>query len=316
MLQTLLFLSAALAAPETGWQMVDDFRRADTPYHGIHWESLNPGYWKLEDNALRRRLKNLGNANPSTSYPWHWSTGGKTVAPRTGDRTPNLPMGMVWSRDWQLTGNYALRASFTVKDLEPEGRGEKGGFFGLTFGGESLYESRQFSNRGAGSGSASWMALWHKDGTFGLYDHGAGNRPLSSATQVDAPALEAGDTAEIAVTVSGPLDGPATLTATLIANGVEKSVSIENVARSSFTDGYLGLACYGALDFEVNRVEIAPEKNEVKPLRLNELHVCYPLGDTLRLEDGQWKAKFVALFRSGGQRVSIRVADSANPSSG
>ncbi len=308
------------SAAQAQTTLIDDFNRPDTPYHGISWETLNPGYWKLEDNALRRRLKNLGNRNPSTSYPWHWSTGGKTVAPRTGDRVPNLPMAMIWRRDWQLTGNYTVRAEFTIKDLNPEGRGEKGGFLGVCFGGGSLYESMRFGrNKGegaAGDGAASWMALWRKEVAFGLFDHAAGNTALSDETQRNAPKLAPGDTAVIELEVSGPLAGAATITARLVTAGGETTVTQAGVDREKFTEGYFGLACYGALDFEVNRVELAPGANRAMPLNINELHVCYPLGDTLRQVDGQWRAKFIALFRSGGDRVEIRVADTPNPPGG
>ena len=38
---------------------MDDFQRAVSRYHRHGWESMSPGYWKLQDNALRRCLKNL-----------------------------------------------------------------------------------------------------------------------------------------------------------------------------------------------------------------------------------------------------------------
>jgi hypothetical protein len=317
MFYSLLLIAAVTSAFQDDWRTIDAFERPNTAYHGVHWESLNPGYWKIEDNALRRRLKNLGNANPSTSYPWHWSTGGKTVEPRTGDRIPDLPMGMIWNRDWQLTGNYKLRATFTIKDPSPQGRGEKNGFLGICFGGESFYESMQFGrNKGQGDGSASWMALWHTDGRFGLYDHGSGNNPLSKQTETDSAVPKVGDTVTIVLEVTGSVSGPAKVIATLVIDGVEKSVTIENVDRAQFTNGYLGLACYGALDFEVNHTEIFAGENKKIPLRINELYVCYPLGITLRQEGEQWKVKFIALFRSPGETVKIRVADSENPSGG
>ena len=57
-------LSFGLLVPAyADWQIVDDFDREDSRYHGHGWESLSPGYWKLEDKSLRRRLKNLGNKN-------------------------------------------------------------------------------------------------------------------------------------------------------------------------------------------------------------------------------------------------------------
>ncbi|MGY8771226.1 MAG: hypothetical protein ACKVH8_22665 [Pirellulales bacterium] len=49
---------------------------------------------------------------------------------------------------------------------------------------------------------------------------------------------------------------------------------------------------------------------------MNELHVCYPLGDTLKQVDGNWQCKFVSLFRSGGKKVELRVADSESPVGG
>ncbi len=300
--------------------LIDDFNRPDTPYHGISWETLNPGYWKIEDGALRRRLENLGNGNPQTSFPWHWSTGGKTVKPRTGNRLPNLPMGMIWRRDWTLTGNYTVRAEFTIKETSPAGRGEKGGFLGVCFGGESLHESMQFPASSAWGevteGAASWMALWHKDGAFGLYDHGKDSGAVSDASQRSAGKMAVGDQVVVEVEVSGPLDGTATVTARLIADGGETTVTQKGVEREKLTEGYFGLACYGALDFAVNRVELMPGESRAMPLEVNELHVCYPLGDTLREVNGQWRAKFVALFRSAGKRVEVRVADTPNPNGG
>ncbi|MCB1122596.1 MAG: hypothetical protein KJT03_13670, partial [Verrucomicrobiae bacterium] len=49
---------------------------------------------------------------------------------------------------------------------------------------------------------------------------------------------------------------------------------------------------------------------------LNELHVAYPLGDSLKQEDGKWICKFIALFRSDGKEVSIRVSDTEKPRGG
>ena len=99
-------------------------------------------------------------------FPWHWSQGGKEIENSEWEALPNLPVGMIWRRDWSLKGNYKLRADITIRDLDPEGRGEESGYFGLSFGGESLFETREF--RGAPKGASSWMALWEKDGSFKL----------------------------------------------------------------------------------------------------------------------------------------------------
>ena len=36
--------------------LVDDFQRDDTFYHGDGWESLNPGYWKIEDKVNAQKV--------------------------------------------------------------------------------------------------------------------------------------------------------------------------------------------------------------------------------------------------------------------
>ena len=45
------------AAAAAGSTVVDDFKRRDSFYHGHGWESLNPVYWKVDGNALRRRIR-------------------------------------------------------------------------------------------------------------------------------------------------------------------------------------------------------------------------------------------------------------------
>ena len=54
--------------------VIDDFQRADTFYHGDGWESLNPGYWKIEQNALRRRVRTRGDRARKTGFPFHYRT--------------------------------------------------------------------------------------------------------------------------------------------------------------------------------------------------------------------------------------------------
>jgi len=296
------------------WQVVDDFDRTDSRYHGHGWESLSPGYWKLEDKALRRRLKNIGNRNPVTSFPWHWSQGGKEIEDREWEALPNLPVGMIWRRDWSLKGNYQLNARFTIRDLNPKGRGEDTGYFGLSFGGESLFETREF--RGAPKGASSWMALWEKNGTFKLSEHGQKGRPLEGTSLVNTPVFEVGDQLRLNVEVYGDSTETANVTVSLEYGGQHYAVTKKGVNREMFTNGYIGLAAYGSLDFEVNQVEIDPGENKSEPILLNELHVAYPLGDTLELVDGEWMCKFIALFRSDGNEVSIRVSDTETPAGG
>ena len=308
----LFFVSSSFLSAE--WLVVDDFQRPDSRYHGQGWESMSPGYWKLQDNALRRRLVNLGNKNPITSFPWHWSQGGKEIENRTGDRLPDLPVGMIWRRDWNLKGNYEIKATVTIRDLKPKGRGEKSGYLGLSFGGESLFESSEF--RGAPKGASSWMAIWEKSGELKLSEHGQKGKVLEGTTAVKTPALNAGDQVKLHVKVYGKSSDTANVTVSLEHRGQSYTITKEGVNRAMYTDGYIGLAAYGSLDFEVNKVEIDPGDNTANRVQINELHVAYPLGDTLKLVDGKWTCKFIALFRSDGKEVSIRVADTENPRGG
>ena len=95
--------------------IVDDFAREDSLYHGDDWESLNPGYWQIKDGSLRRRLTNYGDRARRTGFPFHYETHKKTVMPV--DYDPSLPPGAIYRRDWNLTGNYAVLISATVRDV-------------------------------------------------------------------------------------------------------------------------------------------------------------------------------------------------------
>ena len=160
------------------------------------------------------------------------------------------------------------------------------------------------------------MAIWEKEGVFKLTEHGQKNRPLEGTTDVSTPSFDAGDRLTLKIEVSGEDAETATVTASLEREGQSYAVTRGNVNRVLYTDGFLGLAAYGALDFEVNQVEIDPGSNRAAPLLVNELHVAYPLGDTLKRVDGKWTAKFIALFRSDGDNVSIRVSDTETPRGG
>tara|TARA_B100000809_G_scaffold254524_1_gene291825 strand:+ start:478 stop:3090 length:2613 start_codon:yes stop_codon:yes gene_type:complete len=311
-----LSLSIGVVVPASAeFQLVDDFDRADMWYHGDGWETLTPGHWKIEERALRRRLENVGDGNPIQSFPWHWSTGGREIEPLSRGRKEGLlPMGMLWRRDWNLSGNYTIRAEFAVKAVS---EGDAKGYFGICFGGESLYESGSF--RGSKRGASSWMALWEEDGELSIVDHGAGGRKKGnknpvSPQKVDAP--KAGDTATIVLEVSGDEGGKASVTVRLSVGGKHWELQRDAVERALFTDGYFGLACFGDLDFEVTKVEIDRGKNKQAKIALNELHVCYPLGGTLKENDEKWTCKMIAMFRNPGKKVEIRVSDVPKPKSG
>ena len=312
-------IRGAGAGQQGNWTVVDDFNRPDSLYHGDGWETINPGYWKITGRALRRKLHNIGDRNPTDWFPWHWET--HRHKPMPTDVDPSLPLGMIWRRDWKLKGNYAIRAAFTVRALAPrpsppKHQQDKPGYalMGVCFGGRTLYESR-FG--GAKEGNAAWMALWKDDDSFGLFDHAKRGPEPAAATRLETGvALRPGDKVLIEVRVSGNENGPATVTATLEAGGARRTITARNVDRPKFTEGFFGLVARGLLDFEVNRVELLPGANRPLKVTLNECHVCYALGHTLRQVDGKWRCRFVGIFRNDGRRAQIRISDSPNPPGG
>ena len=48
--------ASAIALPNLGYSQSGSKAGFDSLVHGPEWESLNPGYWKIKDGALRRRL--------------------------------------------------------------------------------------------------------------------------------------------------------------------------------------------------------------------------------------------------------------------
>jgi len=142
-------LGSVSAATSGVTNVVDDFARADSLFHGSEWESLNPGYWKIENGALRRRLKNYGDRARRTGFPYHSETNqGK---PMETDYDPSLPQGVLWRRDWKLKGNYRVAIKGTCRGVMPvvspgDGADWKmyqagNGFVGVAIGGKSLFES-------------------------------------------------------------------------------------------------------------------------------------------------------------------------------
>lgn len=332
----------AIAGSRTGIFLIDDFDRPDSFYCGSGWESLNPGYWKIQKKALRRRLHTYGEGAHATGFPYHWET--HSGKPMRVEYDPSLPFGMIWRRDWKLSGNYTIRIDATVKALRPEPvpgdnpsfRMYKSGYalMGICFGSRSLYESWYGLDRYVSYGSriitpffkwhgkvnsdvASWMAAWRDNATFGIYDHASDKPKLAQKNaEKTAPALKSDDKVTIELTVSGKEKKTATVTAKLISDSSVKTVKCTNVDRKKYTEGYFGLVARGLLDFEVNRVMLEPNDNKPLDTPVNELHVCYALGDTLRKTDNHWRCKFVALFRSFGKKAEIRISDSLSPVGG
>ena len=299
-------VGADAGAQSNGTRVVDDFGRADSFYHGDGWESLNPGYWKLQGNALRRRVRTRGDKARHTGFPFH------SYMETEYETRP--PYGMIWRRDWKLTGNYKVAIDAVVRALP--GRNPEPGYslMGICFGGRTLFESW---NGGGEEGDACWYAAWRDDGSFGVYDHTTDDAKavqLDSATE--APALKAGDRVEVEVEVSGRAKDSATVTATLKAGGSQAKVTCKNVEREKFVEGFVGLVGRGELDFEVSEFRVTPGENAPLDEPVNELQVCYPLGDTLRQVDGEWHCRFIAIFRQEGRSAEIRIGTEERPGAG
>ena len=312
--------------------LIDDFNRADTPFHGTLWESMNPGYWSIQQGALRRRLRNEGDGKPTNWFPWHWETHRNAPIPITYDRS--LPFGMLMRKDWHLRGNFSIQVDFTVEAL-PKNQGlstdkqyEPGyGLFGIVFGSQCLHESwdgarAQPTGRLAGLGlgarpSVSWMTALTDDGQFGIFSHDADDlTPVVDEAETRISPLNPGDQATLQVSISGDDPDTATVTALLVTADRWAALPPFEAKRTEFTDGYFGLVARGLYDVSVQRVALVPGDNDRLEVPVSNLHVCYALGDSLEERDGTWYCKFIALLREDGNPVEIRIAPSENPPGG
>lgn len=293
------------------------FESADSLSVGSGWESLNPGYWQVKGGALRRRLKNVGDRARRTGFPFHSMTAGKKMET---DYDPSLEAGILYRNDWKLTGAYEVKARFTylAERTEPEaGDSAKWkmyqagyGYLGIAFGAKSIFESY-------GKIAQAHQVVWSDQGSLELIrgKKGAGNKTVRGrASRAKAPALSPGDQVEIRLVVEPSSNGKSVVETTLSARG--KSIRLKEEFPTIATEGFVGVAGRGLIDFEVNAFEVAALDCEPSDIGHSECLVCYPLGDTLKQEDGRWRVRFVGIFDSDGSEAAIRVADTANPKKG
>ena len=236
---------------------------------------------------------------------------------------------MIWRRDWWLRGNYSIQIDFTVHALPAYASGtlnqeDRPGYalFGITFGSECLGESWTGSQEGdsfldrlmpgSAGDSAAWMAVWTDDGRFGIYSHTSDTlKPVDSRAEITTRAPRAGDTGSILLFVDGTDPRYAAIDVMLFYGDTWQSISLPNVNREAYTEGFFGIVGRGGLDVSLGKITLAPRENEVLDTPLNELHVCYPLLDTLRVSDGIWRCRFIALFRNDGGHAAIRIKERA-----
>lgn len=314
--------------------VIDDFNRLDAHTAGNAWESMNPGYWHIKNNALRRRLSNVGDQRPGDWFPWHYETHRQAAMPRNVD--PSLPFGMLWRRDWQLSGNYSIRFDFTIHALPAYDEDShilqnQPGYavLGLTFGSSCLHESWSGSNAGQHTSllkslipgqrtsDAAWMALLSDSGDFGFYSHLTDElTPIDGDAALTFDTLRPGVSGSITLFVAGDDEQYADISALLHIDDDWHTVRLPRVNRISYTNGYFGLVARGLMDFEITSISLDPGENIQLDAPTNELQVCYPLGDTLRQADDSWTCRFVSIFRNAGQEAVLRVSDSPQPEGG
>ena len=290
------------------------FTGEDSLFHGHGWESLNPGYWQIKNNALRRRLKNIGERARRTGFPFHSASKGGVLETAYD---PSLPPGILYRTDWKMTGEFTVTAKFTYRADRPEpGEGDRAdwkmfqpghGRFGLAIGAKSLFESY-------GRNRNAIQAVWIDGSRFQIdvpknKKKNGGNPPTSSA----APEFKPGDEISFKLTVTQ--DGnKSKISSRLDFPGGR--VQAGSVVAKNATDGYIGIVGQGLVDFEVNAILIEGGENSPSEPEPVECYGCYALGDSLRKEGDSWKVRFVSLFASEGQQATLRIADVPNPNGG
>lgn len=311
----------ASAIDESAFQQLDDFDRPDSLYHGHEWESLNPGFWQIKDGSLRRRLENYGDRARPTGFPYHYETHRQSSMPV--DYDPSLPHGCLYRRDWYLTGSFTILVSATVRESLPQRRENDNpawkmyqpgyGLMGVVFGARTQFDSYNVSNQ-------AWRFVWSDDGKLTLERPGKRRgKQRQEPRRIDTrtKALSPGDRITFMVRVTQASEQTSKITAALVSNSGEliETLSVEDVPRKQ-CEGWFGIVGRGLLDFEVNSVLLHPGANTVRDVPQNECLNCYALGPSLQLQNGNWNVRFLALFRSAGERAEIRIARTPEPDEG
>lgn len=276
------------------------------------WESLNPGYWQIQNGALRRRLTNVGDRARRTGFPFHSANLAKEMET---DYDPSLPYGIIYRRDWKLAGRYIVEAEFTihVEDLTPK-EGDNPGWkmyddsyssFGIALGSKCVFESH--------GKMKNVVHVVHQNGLLEITaQYGRNRRGVASG--VGLGTLKPGTKVTMQIFVTPRADNRSTLDVHVTANGITRKLAPH--VPTPMLNGFAGVIGRGLRDFEVNQFKVTPFEN--KPLTVPKLDcfACYPLGETLKQVDGQWTCRFVALFASDGNEVELRISQEENPHRG
>ena len=294
----------------------------DSLYLGHQWESLNPGYWQIKDGTLRRRLNNYGDRARRTGFPFHGQTHGFNYQT---EYDPSLPLGIAYRPQWFLDGRYVVEADFTfhASRTEPKSGDDENwnmyqdghGVMGVALGGQNLLESFHSIRNAVVVG---WTDTHRLEIILppekGGYVRQRIKLPEQKSIGADSFKLSPGDQCKLSIVVTPEGNKDAKIEATLFSNG--QSTTLTHVLNRQHTVGYLGVAGRGLIDFGVNQLSVKSTESKPRNVGVSDCYSCYPLGDTLRLEDDQWQVKFVGLFASNGSMAELRVADSESPAEG
>lgn len=305
------------------------FSQPDSLFHGHQWQTLNPGYWKIEKGALRRRLTNYGDRARKTGFPFHAVSHGFDYKTQYD---PSLASGIIYLPQWKLTGAYSLKAKFTYRGDRPNvAKGDDAdwnmyqdgyGLMGVAIGSKSVFESY-------GKISNAWQIGWTDDGKLRIIKPGNTDRGRQSGNsgpytqpgkEIPAVKLAPGDKCQLTVSVNPSNETTSTVSivfrVTKDGEATAKSFQLKHDLPAISTNGFVGIATRGLIDFEVNSFDVVPELNKPLSVGTADCLACYPLGDTLKQLDGRWSVRFVGMFASDGKSVEIRVADKESPEGG
>lgn len=294
-------------------------------YDNSEWEGLNPGYWRVTGNGLRRKLKNIGDRARNTGFPFHYETHRLRSSPNAPegimdvDYDPSLPLGILWNRKWKLKDSYKIEIQGIIKALPPtpaEGDNPQwrmyqpgNALIGIAIGGKSQFEGFYPHDK------APLMAVIDDSFGFGLQRHTQWElEPAYDQSYTSVSSLQSDDIFKLNLEVVKENKRKYTISSTLEIPGKEPiQLSYTTETPETDTEGYFGIVSRGLLDVEINELILTPIKNKPLQAPANECHACYALGDTLQEVDGQWQVRFVSLFRNEGKEAAIKISDSPSP---
>ena len=274
---------------------------------GPGWETLNPGFWQIKDKVLRRRVRNYGDRARATGFPFHYETHQRNDGKMPVDYDPSLPAGIVYRKEWKLSGKWSLSVKFTYHgnvDVKREGDSDDWKMFqpgysmmGVAFGAKSLFESYTKVRN-------AMLVGWTDNGKFGFAKKPGGrNRGGRPAKLIDAPQLKVGDKVEI--TVRAEPNGDQTKLTAEMKGPDGKTISVSQTVGTRATEGYIGVVGRGLADFAVDDVArgLQSAGRQTAERRRGRLLLVLSAGRHVEVGQRQVAGSFRRLVRDRRQEV-------------